>query len=249
MTSTRHSPRRFCDLARPNLCPRKRHRRIRRVAALQKIKPRWRGKPSVVAASGPSLTPDVAEVVARSGWPVLVCQDAYRRLPWAEILYGCDERWWDVHEGTDFKGEKWSTHGDAQNNDKRAVAEKYGVNLIQGRSANDQGFSTDLSVIHYGDCSGYQALNLAILLGSPYIVLVGYDMGGAGHFFGEHPSPLHNQDDYAKWVPHFRRSAVDCPAQIINATPGSAIDCWPVMTLEEAIENYRLHRDRAVANA
>lgn len=201
----------------------------------------------MVAAPGPSLTPDIAEAVRETGWPVLVCQDAYRLMPWADILYGCDAKWWNAYDGTSFVGEKWSTHGDAHgNNDKREVAEKYGINLIQGRSANDQGFSTDPSVIHYGDNSGYQALNLAILLGSPYIVLVGYDMrhrNGKAHFFGDHENGLYTQPDYAQWAPHFERSR-DCPATIINATPGSAITCWPTMTIGEAIENYRVHRNR-----
>lgn len=163
-------------------------------------------------------------------------------MPWADILYGCDARWWEFHQGTDFEGEKWSTHGDAQgNNDKRAVAEQFGVNLIQGLSANDKGFSTDPAVIHYGDNSGYQALNLAVLLGSPYIVLVGYNMsrpGGKAHFFGDHPPGLTNQDDYEKWVYLFHRAAEHCDVTIINATPDSAITCWPQMTISEAIANW-----------
>lgn len=167
-------------------------------------------------------------------------------MPWADILYGCDERWWDVHEGTDFAGEKWSTHGaESHSNDKRAAAEKYGLNLVKGCLASSEGFSTDPEIIHYGNNSGYQSINLATLLGSDYIVLVGFNMsrpGGKGHFFGDHPEPLHNQPDYEKWLNEFNRAAKDHPGIIINATPQSALECWHKMTLEDAIEHHHLYR-------
>lgn len=173
-------------------------------------------------------------------------------MPWADKLYGCDARWWDAYDVSGFQGEKWSTHGDAANNDKRTVAEKYGVNLVHGVSANNKGFSTNPDYIHYGDNSGYQALNMAVLLGSPYIVLVGFNMsrpGGKAHFFGEHDKGLINQENYERWVPHFERAAKETDATIVNATPESALTCFPQMTLDEAIENHSLHRHRAVANA
>ena len=173
-------------------------------------------------------------------------------MPWADKLYGCDERWWRVHEGTDFAGEKWTTHGDANNNDKREIARLYNVNLVQGLSANDKGFSTDPSVIHYGDNSGYQAINMAILLGSPYIVLVGFNMsrpGGKAHFFGGHPAGLTDQERYERWVPQFELAAKELTdVVIINATPDSALTCFPQMDLEDALENYSLCRHRAVSN-
>ena len=218
----------------------------------QRIKPEWEGLPSIVAAPGPSLSPEVAKTCFDSGWPTLVCQDAYRLLPWAEKLYGCDERWWRTHKGTQFAGEKWSSHGDAKgNNDKRTVAEEYNINLVRGCSANDKGFSTDPDHIHYGDNSGYQAINLAVLLGSPYIVLVGLNMsrpGGKAHFFGDHPEGLTDQKTYEMWVPHFDRAARDCPATIINATPDSAIESFPVMKLEDALANHHLYWNGTIAH-
>ena len=171
-------------------------------------------------------------------------------MPWADKLYGCDARWWDQYNGTDFEGEKWSTHGDANaSNDKRPQAEKYGLKLLQGR--REDGFSLDPGVIHYGDCSGFQAINLAILTGSTYIVLVGFNMGGKGHFFGDHPQPLFNQDDYAQWVPHFDKAAEMLPdyIKIINATPDTSLHSFPEKSLDEAIGDYCLYWHRPVTNA
>ena len=157
-------------------------------------------------------------------------------MPWADALYGCEPRWWTAHKDCDgFKGVKWSTHdkGSSANN-KIEAAEAYGIKLVRGEVA--AGFSTDPSLIHYGDNSGFQALNLAILLGSTYIVLVGFDMRrvkGKSHFFGDHPNGLYQRPEYESFAKKF----ADAPdgVQIINATPGSALKCYPMMNLEDAV--------------
>ncbi|MPZ58445.1 MAG: hypothetical protein GEU91_18520 [Rhizobiales bacterium] len=198
------------------------------------ISPRW--SECIVAATGPSLTPGVAD--ACHGHRVVAVNDAYRLLPFADVLYACDTKWWDVHAGcSGFAGERWSCHGDAVHNDKRLAAERYGLMLVRGRDA--EGFSLDPSRIHYGSNSGFQAINLAILFGAKRIVLVGFDMrvNGTRHFFGDHPSPLLNSSDYVKWVPIFARAARMLPPEIeiINATPGSALTCFPMMDLADGL--------------
>ena len=162
-------------------------------------------------------------------------------MPWADVLYGCDERWWDSQNGAmDFAGEKYSTHDrDSTSNDKTAAAEKYGIKLVKGGPG--AGFSLDQGLVHYGDNSGFQALNLAILFGSSYIVLVGYDMrlvGGKGHFFGDHPPGLFRRTEYESFAKKFDKAPPPDGVQIINATPGSALTCYPMMDLDEALNGY-----------
>ena len=173
-------------------------------------------------------------------------------MPWADVLYGCEPRWWNAHKNCDgFEGVKWSTHDkNTTSNDKIALAEQYGINLVRGTVA--KGFSTDPGVIHYGDNSGFQTLNLAVLLGSPYIVLVGFDMrhiAGKSHFFGDHPADLFQRKEYESFRIHFNRASPPDGVQIINATPDSGLKCYPMMELEESIENYCLHRNRPIAHA
>ena len=173
-------------------------------------------------------------------------------MPWADVLYGCDERWWDSQNGAmAFAGEKFSTHDkDSTSNDKTAAAEKYNLTLVKGGPG--VGFSLDQGLIHYGDNSGFQALNLAILFASPYIVLVGYDMrhvGGKAHFFGDHGNGLFQRNEYQSFAKKFDKAPPPDGVQIINATPGSALTCYPMMDLEEAIENHSLYRHRPLNNA
>ena len=63
------------------------------MAQTEVIQPRWSGL-VIVAAPGPSLTPEVAEACREQ--TVLAIGEAWQRVPWAEVLYHCDVRWWDA---------------------------------------------------------------------------------------------------------------------------------------------------------
>lgn len=206
---------------------------------LQRINKRWDGF-CIVAAPGPSLSEEVGRACA--GLPVVAVNDAWRRVPAAEVLYACDRSWWDHHEGCpEFAGERWSSHGNAGHNDKHDCAKRHALNLVAGKA--DEGFSRDPALIHYGDNSGFQAVNLALhFLGwQGRIALVGFDMrkvGGVRHFFGEHPPGLRvTQNGYQTWPKKFARAAEMLPAgvEIVNCTPGSALTCFRMMDLRDAL--------------
>lgn len=163
-------------------------------------------------------------------------------MPWADMLYACDELWWRHYKGCpDFAGEKWSSHGavgSKRHNDKLKVAEEFGLNLVAGQ--DELGFSLDPEIIHYGSNSGFQALNIAILTGATPIILVGFNMQDVDkqrHFFGNHPAGLRNTGDYRNFARHFARAAKRLPPEIkiLNATPNSALTCFPKVELEDAI--------------
>ena len=210
-----------------------------------RISPDWAGEPCIVAAPGPSLTAEVVRKVRMARWlkqwRVIAVQDAYRVMPFADAMYGCDHRWWDVHKGAvEFGGERWTSHEDGEDsgNDKTEIAARYGLRCVRGAEA--AGFSTDPSVIHYGANSGFQAVNLAMHKGASRIVLVGFDMRAVGdktHFFGDHPAPLHNRTDYRLFIERFREAAKTCRTPIINCTPGSALDAFPAMDLDAALHD------------
>src|SRR5262245_37395337 len=119
----------------------------------EKITPRWNdGRTVIVAAPGPSLTQEVAERCR--GYTCLAIKEAYRLLPWAEVLYGGDPKFWLRTQGCQgYQGERWSSHGSDGNDDKREVAAKYGLRLVRGISGA-HGFSLKPSHVHYGGSSG-----------------------------------------------------------------------------------------------
>lgn len=220
-----------------------------------------------MAATGPSLTPDV---ISRARyyriafkWRVIAVNDAYRVMPFADAMYACDNHWWlnVPRDFSGFSGEMWTSHEEivhpheVHGNDAREVVKKFpNVRTVYGRDGSE--FSLDPNFIRYGHTSGFQAINLALLKGCRKIVLVGFDsrhVDGKTHFFGDHPKGIHttSNDGYAQHVQHFNRAAICLPngVTIINATPGSAIKCFPMMSLEDACReaipgaNGSLHRD------
>lgn len=188
------------------------------------------------------MTEEVADACRKAhknGFKVVAVNDAWRRLPFAAALYACDKRWWNHYKGCPgFAGEKWSSH-EEPGNVKTDVAKDFGLRLVAGTKG--EGFSTDPALIHYGNSSGYQAINwtLHAIRWSGFIVLVGFDMHvrNGRHFFGNHPSPMSNGAKFEDWAPLFRRAAKGLPGdvKIVNCTPGSALNCFPFVDLGEAL--------------
>jgi hypothetical protein len=217
---------------------------------------RWSGATVVIAATGPSLTPEVAEQVEHAydrvpPVKVIAVNDAYRLMPWADVLYACDAKWWNFHR-PEFAGEKWAPrpwqkhvdNGDVGDEGKAELARDQGVTLIEARMSDR--WSTDPSWITYGSNSTFQAVGLALHWIAPAgkIVLVGCDMRAVGkgkdakrHFFGDHPEPLSNTADFRKFIPSFDAAAKHLApgVEIINATPGSALKTFRSARLADAL--------------
>lgn len=197
---------------------------------------RWAGR-CIVAASGPSLTEGVAALCC--GERVVAVNDAYRLLPHADVLYACDLGWYEHHKFCpEFAGEKWTSHSLSPKNDKRSLPDSRGLRIIEGMDG--AGFSRDPAVIHYASNSGFQAVNLALLFGADPIILVGFDMRaveGQRHFFGNHKAPLRDGHSFGPWIQSFARAAdkLGSSPRIINATSGSALTCFSMMPLTEAL--------------
>jgi hypothetical protein len=160
----------------------------------------------------------------------MVVNDNYRLAPWADWLYACDGRWWDVYASdvrAKFAGECWTRD--------EIAAKRYGLHWI--RSSSQPGLSPDNSLIHEGGNSGYQAINLARNFGAKRIVLLGYDMGGP-HWFGDHPRELPVLSNYTIFLANFPQLAADLKregVEVVNCTRKTALDCFPKATIEDAL--------------
>jgi hypothetical protein len=107
-------------------------------------------------------------------------------------------------------------------------------------SINAAGMSLDPMRTHQGGNSGFQAANLAILMGAARILLLGFDMraaGGRKHWHEDHPDWMVNPQEstFRSWreafevaLPSIQRAGVE----IINCTPGSALTCFPMAEIE-----------------
>lgn len=178
------------------------------------VPPMFDGDTVAVMATGPSLTPEVAEKARR--FKAVVVNNAWRLAPWADVLYACDGPWWQHNQDAlAFEGIKVTCGWSAPE----------GVKLLK-RTGID-GFDSDPSCIRTGGNSGYQAVHLAIAAKAKRILLLGFDMKPVGHFFGQHKPPLRNTDpqSYRIWARRF--SGFAGKSDIVNCTPGSGITVFP----------------------
>lgn len=156
-------------------------------------------------------------------------------MGFADAIYTTDRGWWDVHGDIPFEGERWASQAAnlSIDDDKRSwgKCEALRINLVEASDGDT--FCTKPGRIHYGNNSGFAAVNLAVQFGAKEIKLVGFDMkrtGGQEHFFGDHPAPLHNGSDFAPFVRAFTNASKAMPegVTIINCTPESALRCFPM---------------------
>lgn len=202
---------------------------------------RWPvGTTAIVAATGPSLTKKVAQLCYGIRHPIIAVNDAWRVLPWAEVLYATDARWWKTHDGVpDFTGEKWTSHNKSIERSKPDLAAEYDLNLVHAK--NGAAFSADPAYITYGRNSGFQAINLAMHFGAARVLMVGFDLGlrnGQRHFFGEHPAPLRNTEPSTFIKDFVAAQRFPMPCEVINCTPGSGLRTYPMMLLEDALRGH-----------
>lgn len=207
----------------------------------------WPGETIAIVCRGPSYRKEEIEK-AMGRARVIAVNDAYRDLPWADMLYACDPAWWDLYgpdhvwpidglfyEGAaDFKGIKVTQNKDA--------AEKWGLSFIPSNAGATVSFNPKF--INTGGNSGFQALNLAALLGASRIILYGMDMkvdeNGRKHDFGDHPGVLNrtSPSDYISWQTAFRKSELllkEHHIEVVNCAEGGGLNCFPYYSLEKAL--------------
>ena len=92
--------------------------------------------------------------------------------------------------------------------------------------------------LSWGTNSGYGALALALKLGPPRrIYLLGYDMhpasDGRHNYHDRYLNPKRNSqvfaDKFLKVFPAITAAAKSLGVEILNATPGSALDVFPIV--------------------
>lgn len=160
------------------------------------------------------------------------------------MLYACDRNWWRVNEGAPtFQGLKITQDRGTPGiyPDVRRVICKSGVNhlLLEERGT-----------IGWGGNSGFHAINLALQFGARDLVLIGFDMNlmKGVHWHGKHPPGMTNpsQASVDKWRGHLDAQApflARVPARMVLASPGSALQNYKTVSLEEALDAPPPHFD------
>lgn len=197
---------------------------------------RYPNKKFILCATGPGLTEKVIETIRpyKDDYVIFGINDSYRVIDFLHEHYACDGKWWRQW-GDDFRQvcpELSSWTQDAQ------MAQQYKLQHSPGK--HNKGFSLESNLIHFGSNSGYQALNIAYLMGGCKFILVGYNMQAVDnkkHFFGDHPPGLNSNSPYPSFVKNFDTIQPEIKQLVINCTPNSALTCFEKADLAETLEN------------
>lgn len=205
----------------------------------------WPSSTFVCIAGGPSLTIKQVEACRdrqRGGSKVRVIaiNDGYRLADFADVLYFCDDKWWQWHNKklAAWKGLIVRMDGGLYNfKDDR-------IKVV--RNVDTAGLCEARDGLNTGRNSGFQAINLAVHLGAKRIVLLGYDMQAPlvnglpkTHWFGDHPGGT-SPGVYTQMLPFFDslvKPLAKRGVEILNCAPGSAIRCFPRSTIEDALQD------------
>lgn len=220
----------------------------------------WEAVTAVVLGAGPSLMQDQVALVRRARDADVRCiavNDTYLWAPWADVCYFADSQFWEWHTAgidkpllrmrasevresfAEFPGQKCSIENSGANIKDDAV------HILRNKRSpnNAQGLSLEPGVLAtaHGKNSGFQALNIAALAGAKKIILLGFDgrpaADGREHFHGGHPrpTPAHFYEAMRKGFSAAENEIKAAGVRVINCSPGSAIDSFPKMKIEEAL--------------
>ena len=110
------------------------------------------------------------------------------------------------------------------------------------RVTGNEGYDPAPGTIRTGGNSSYQATHIAAQAGASRILLCGVDLHikNGIHHHGPHPSRLRNPNacDLKNMINRFRSLSAPMKKlgiEVLSCSPGSALDAFPYMHIEEAL--------------
>ena len=188
----------------------------------------WQGEPCVILGGGPSLPKALVPRLEGRARVVAVNDAGLLLAPWADVLYFSDKQWheWNRAELVKYKGPLLLS---------RSPVDDARVRLIGRTLRTPLSHKPDILA---GVCGGANAINIAFLRGASPIILLGFDMR-PGNWHTRHKKPPRPNAHNFDFIPALKRMAVELEKaghRVINATPGSALQCFPIMEPERALE-------------
>lgn len=200
--------------------------------------PDWRGKVVAIVASGHSArNVDVKSLQGRAGVIVFAVKEGVTLAPFADAVYGVHLAWWKHRKGLpEFKGLKFGYVLD-----RLPFPDVRNVEIPDLKC--DALRFEKVGQVGAGGNSGFHALNLALQFGSRKIIGIGFDCDGP-HFYGRNRWHKATNPDYSatrRWRRAFQAATYDLQrigAEFINCSPVSAIEGFPKMNLQQALQHF-----------
>lgn len=197
------------------------------------IKKIFKGETVYILGGGASLLNILGDQTIPN--PTIGINNAFRLGDWVDVCWFVDSRfyWWYKKELDAYKGLKLSYNRHPELLGSLEYIE--GVKTVKGSS----GEGISLQGIKFNSSSGGSSINLAYLLGAKKIVLVGFDMrfvNSKSNWWDYSNHMLVREKGYDNFIKPFHRLKKDADMlglEILNATPGSALDMFKFVRLDE----------------
>jgi len=207
------------------------------------VPPEWKGETGFLIGGGPSLLGQ--EVSLLRGSRVVALNSSWEVAPFADFLLFGDPRWW-----------RWHGEEVRRNFPGRVVSISYArderlLNLDRAALVNGR-----IGPLTKDNCNqlvfrrtiAASGLHMLALLGVRKIITLGLDgrLGNSGRSHHHEPHPIKlRPDTFEQQIIDFESAAHDLDRlgiEVLNASPGSAIDLWPIVSLREALEPHCVSR-------
>ena len=203
----------------------------------------WEGETVYVVGGGPSLREmDLAPLHGRC---VLGINSAWELGPWVKVTYFGDRMWWDWNHArlVDYPGLLVCSLPPTTLSHPRIRSVRRDNRLGLWWRTREK--------INWNRNSGASGINLALHFGAARVVLLGFDMGtkegapnGGHNWHGSHqrqPKANVYASRYRAGFDAIRKDMEDMAREtrrrfeVVNATPGSALDTFPMVRLEDTL--------------
>ena len=213
---------------------------------MAEIPRKFEGETAVICGTGPSLNPDIIRAVNESGLRIFAANRAHELFD-CDVLHGCNYQFWDHYwpQIADKQCDKWTTRPELKG--------KYpGLEYIEERW--EDGLSREQHWISAHHGTGPQLVNIAYLYGCTRLLLIGWDMRFLGkksrtqyerrRYLGEDPltrnhwpmtGPNGEMEGLIREMETIKPA--DYGIEIINCTPGSAMQCFPFGDIYEEVSS------------
>ena len=197
----------------------------------------WEGQTAFVICGGSSVDKGqratLHSLFAKGEHRFIAIKQSVEALPLADVMlcgnkddYRHLGRHFDLYKGPRLIARTWYAHMP----ERTLFMRRYGSHKGWGKHALSK-LPTHLA----GFDTGMSGINLAYLFGAKEIVVAGMDMTG-GHWMAKHPLQNPPRDHFTRHMEAIVEIADDLKKEgvpVWNASPISALKCWPHKKLEE----------------
>jgi len=211
-----------------------------------RIEPLWCGETVFIVAGGPSLRG--VNLDCLKGRKVIAVNSSYEKVPFADLLFFGDARWWTDHADKlkKFSGRIVTCSG-AVSSDKLLKLRR----VVPGNGS--PGFAEDRDATASQRTSLQGAMNIASHLGARREVLLGADMGrasdGASHHHSKHRWPVRQGNvTWNEQMSHLKlivEPLAKRKVEVINTSLVSRIPWWPKMSLTDFLAKEKIEQEES----